>query len=108
MKALVLAITGLCSWYGHEHDGDTMANGQVFIPHALTVAADTYDLGTKLRITNHNAPWLACEAEVTDRLGEAARRKGVLLDVSEGVKFKVFLADDVLRGNALLRVEVLK
>lgn len=44
--------SGLASWYGEEHRGKTMANGQPFSPDRLTCATWQYRFGQVLRVTN--------------------------------------------------------
>lgn len=42
---------GLASWYGNEHAGRPMANGEIFDPNLLTAAHRALPLGTRLRVT---------------------------------------------------------
>ena len=42
---------GLASWYGEEHRGKLMANGQRFNPDKFTAASWFYPLGAKVRVT---------------------------------------------------------
>lgn len=44
--------SGLASWYGEDHRGRKMANGQVFDPDRLTCATWQYRFGQMLRVTN--------------------------------------------------------
>ena len=44
-------VTGFASWYGEEHRGKLMANGEPFDPDRLTAASWFYPLGTKVRVT---------------------------------------------------------
>ena len=77
---VVFAIIGLASWYGPEHLGDVMANGQRFEPWAMTCAAESYPFGTYLLVAHGDRRVVV---RVTDRLGEAAIRHGCLLDLSQ-------------------------
>ena len=46
---------GKASYYGHEFDGRTMANGRRFRPNSKAAASKTLPLGTTARVTNlHN------------------------------------------------------
>jgi rare lipoprotein A len=55
------------TWYGQEHQGKRMANGQPFDSNALTAASWDYPLGSRLKITHENKTVIV---EVTDRGGE--------------------------------------
>lgn len=44
-------MTGHASWYGEEHRGKLMANGQKFDPGKMTAASWFYPLGTRVRVT---------------------------------------------------------
>lgn len=44
-------MTGHASWYGEEHRGKLMANGQKFDPRKMTAASWFYPLGTRVRVT---------------------------------------------------------
>src|SRR5437588_5740545 len=88
--------SGMASWYGEDHRGRLMANGQRFDPDKLTAASWFYPLGTRVRVTlQDNAPvgrpkrTRSVSVTITDRgpawdlvrsgriidLGEAAFRK---------------------------------
>jgi len=67
------------SWYGSWHHGKTMANGEPFDMHALTVASRTHDLGAKLVLSYEGA---AVVVTVTDR---GPYVEGRQLDVSKRV-----------------------
>ena len=43
---------GVASWYGGQHQGRKMANGQKFDLHQLTAASWYFPLGTKVRVVN--------------------------------------------------------
>jgi len=43
---------GVASWYGEQHQGRTMANGQRFDRHQLTAACWYFPLGTTVRVVN--------------------------------------------------------
>ncbi len=43
---------GVASWYGGEHQGRKMANGQRFDRHQLTAASWYFPLGTRVRVVN--------------------------------------------------------
>jgi rare lipoprotein A len=54
------------SWYGSQHQGKLMANGQPFNMYADTVAHKTLPLGTRLTLTNPKTG-AAVKVKVTDR-----------------------------------------
>ena len=43
---------GTASWYGAQHQGRKMANGQRFDRHKLTAASWYFPLGTQIRVVN--------------------------------------------------------
>jgi len=43
---------GIASWYGAQHQGRKMANGQRFDRRKLTAASWYFPLGTKIRVVN--------------------------------------------------------
>jgi rare lipoprotein A len=67
---------GLASWYGEEHRGKLMANGQRFNPDKFTAASWFYPLGTKVRVT------VATPSE---------RRRAVLVTVTDRGPTKEFV-----------------
>lgn len=58
------AVGMIASWYGEEHAGHPMANGELFDPWELTCAHRTLPLGTRLRVSFLTA---SVDVEVTDR-----------------------------------------
>lgn len=74
------AQQGMASWYGEEHRGRMMANGQAFDPDKLTAASWDYPLGTLLRVAHKQANVVVV---VTDR-GPSRRlaREGRVIDLS--------------------------
>src|SRR5437868_1428096 len=48
----VPALGATASWYGEDHRGRLMANGQRFNPDRLTCASWNYPFGTELRVTH--------------------------------------------------------
>ena len=48
--------SGLASWYGEDHRGRRMANGNRFDPDRLTAASWFYPLGTRVRIVLKTDP----------------------------------------------------
>src|SRR4029077_6209963 len=77
--------TGVASWYGEEHRGKLMANGQPFDPDQLTAASWFYPLGTRLQISRRSQPERSVLVTITDR-GPAKRlvRQGRIIDLSRG------------------------
>ncbi len=50
--ALAVSATGeVASWYGYEHAGRTMANGQPFDPQRMTCASWHHPLGSKVKVS---------------------------------------------------------
>jgi rare lipoprotein A len=47
-----LRYVGIASWYGKQHQGHKMANGQRFDRHKLTAASWDFPLGTVIRVVN--------------------------------------------------------
>jgi rare lipoprotein A len=88
----------VASWYGSNHVGKSMANGQPFDMYANTAAHKTLPLGTKLRLTNP-ANGRTATVEVTDR---GPFIKGRNLDVSYGVARKLGMVE---QGVAKLRMQ---
>ena len=80
------ARTGLASWYGEEHRGKRMANGQPFDPDRLTAACWQYPLGTTVRVSVAGAAGRqpSVVVVVTDR-GPAPylARNGRVIDLSQ-------------------------
>jgi rare lipoprotein A len=59
---------GIASWYGEQHRGRPMANGQPFDPDKLTAASWFYPLGTRVRVCllKEGEP-RSVEVTITDR-----------------------------------------
>jgi rare lipoprotein A len=76
---------GLASWYGEEHRGKLMANGQRFDPDKYTAASWYYPLGTKVCVSLVSGPaWpRSVLVTITDR-GPAMElvRDGRIIDLS--------------------------
>ena len=51
-KKLKTQYIGTASWYGAQHQGRKMANGQRFDRHKLTAASWYFPLGTTIRVVN--------------------------------------------------------
>jgi rare lipoprotein A len=51
-KSIKTRYIGTASWYGEQHQGRKMANGQRFDRHKLTAASWYFPLGTTLRVEN--------------------------------------------------------
>jgi rare lipoprotein A len=75
---------GFASWYGEEHRGQLMANGQKFDPDKLTAASWFYPLGTRVRVTinSPNFEPRSVLVTITDR-GPAKRlvQQGRVIDL---------------------------
>lgn len=84
---------GHASWYGEDHRGRLMANGQRFDPDKLIAASWFYPLGTRVRVTLKTDPNVlnpqparSVVVTITDR-GPHNRlvRDGRIIDLSHGV-----------------------
>jgi len=51
-KKFKIQYLGTASWYGEQHQGRKMANGQRFDRHKLTAASWYFPLGTVIRVVN--------------------------------------------------------
>lgn len=72
---------GVASWYGLQHQGKIMANGEPFDSRALTAASRTLPLGSRIHVVNlRNGK--SVNVRVTDR-GPNKRLRGRILDLSE-------------------------
>jgi rare lipoprotein A len=78
--ALTCQAADEASWYGEEHRGMLMANGQRFDPDKFTAASWFFDLGTKVVVTRADR---SVVVEITDR-GPAKRlvQRGRTIDLS--------------------------
>lgn len=78
------------SWYGSQHQGKPMANGQPFNMYADTAAHKTLPMGTRLTITN---PQTGAEVkvQVTDRGPYVSGRS---LDLSYGAARKLGVVEN--------------
>ncbi|MGQ9859793.1 MAG: septal ring lytic transglycosylase RlpA family protein [Thermodesulfobacteriota bacterium] len=89
----------VASWYGHEHHGKPMANGEPFNMHAATIAHKDLPLGTKVEIRNpENGQRVV--AVVTDR-GPYVRGRDV--DLSYGLAKRLNLVEKGV-GKVIMRV----
>jgi len=77
----------LASWYGEEHRGMLMANGQRFDPDKCTAASWFYDLGTKVVVTHEDKSVIV---EITDRgPAKSLLKKGRIIDLSRAAFAKL-------------------
>jgi len=70
--------TGLASFYGRAHDGNTTANGRRFDHHEFTAAHPSLPFGTLVRVTNLGNG-RTVTVEITDRGPHIKRR---IIDIS--------------------------
>jgi rare lipoprotein A len=91
---------GLASWYGKEHAGRPMANGEIFDPNLLTAAHRALPLGTRLRVTLL-ATGRSIIAVITDR-GPYVRRR--FIDLSQRAAQELGMTKT---GLARVRIEIL-
>ena len=78
------ATCGKVSFYADAHHGRLMANGRPFNMHAMTTAAPSLPLGTKLRVTANGK---SVVVTVTDR--GPAKRLNRVLDLSKAAFAKL-------------------
>jgi rare lipoprotein A len=87
---------GMASWYGEEHRGKLMANGQRFDPDKLTAASWFYPLGTRVRVTIHSPEFetRSVLVTITDR-GPAKRlvEQGRVIDLGRAAFQKIAAPD---------------
>jgi rare lipoprotein A len=87
---------GMASWYGEEHRGKLMANGQRFDPDKLTAASWFYPLGTRVRVTIHSPEFetRSVLVTITDR-GPAKRlvEQGRVIDLGRAAFEKIAAPD---------------
>ena len=85
-------MMGLASWYGEEHRGKPMANGNPFDPDKLTAASWFYPLGTRVRVSvdDSSRPARSVLVTITDR-GPSRRlvRAGRVIDLSRAAFAKL-------------------
>lgn len=84
MGSAALAACGQVSFYAEAHHGKRMANGKPFNMHAMTTAAPSLPLGTKLRVTANGK---SVVVTVTDR--GPAKRLNRVLDLSKAAFSKL-------------------
>ena len=104
---------GHASWYGEDHRGRLMANGQRFDPDKLTAASWFYPLGTRVRVTLKSDPNVlnpqpprTVLVTITDR-GPHSRlvRDGRIIDLSHGV-FRRLADPDLGLIQVIIRPEI--
>jgi rare lipoprotein A len=92
-KKMKVQYIGLASWYGAQHQGRKMANGQRFDRHKYTAASWYFPLGTVIRVVNlKNGE--SVEVTITDR-GPNLRLHRIL-DLSEAAADLLGYVDDGL------------
>ena len=87
---------GFASWYGEEHRGKLMANGQKFDPDKMTAASWFYPLGTRVQVTvsSPNFESRSVTVTITDR-GPAKRfvQQGRVIDLGRAAVQKIALPE---------------
>src|ERR1700722_9339859 len=92
-KKMKVQYIGLASWYGAQHQGRKMANGQRFDRHKYTAASWYFPLGTVIRVVNlKNGE--SVEVTITDR-GPNLRLHRIL-DLSEAAADDLDYVDEGL------------
>ncbi len=100
-KKMKVQYIGLASWYGAQHQGRKMANGQRFDRHKYTAASWYFPLGTVIRVVNlKNGE--SVEVTITDR-GPNLRLHRIL-DLSEAAADLLGYVDDGLTAVFLYPV----
>lgn len=89
----------VASWYGHEHHGKPMANGEPFNMYSSTIAHKELPLGTKVELRNPDTG-VKVRAVVADR-GPYVRGRDV--DLSYGLARRLALVDRGV-GRLMMRV----
>lgn len=89
----------VASWYGHEHHGKPMANGEPFNMHAATIAHKELPLGTRVELSNPETGQKV-QAVVTDR-GPFIEGRDV--DLSYGLARRLNMVEKGV-GQLLMRV----
>jgi rare lipoprotein A len=81
---------GLASWYGDEHRGRVMANGERFDPDRLIAASWDYPMGTRLLVSRADGLPMSVLVTITDR-GPHRRfvRRGRVIDLSRAAFAKL-------------------
>jgi rare lipoprotein A len=95
--------TGVASFYGAEHDGNTTANGETFNPRSFTAAHNTLAFGTVVRVTNTgngrsvkvsiNDRGPHIKGRIIDLSAAAARALGIQKDGVVSVRLEAFQQD---------------
>lgn len=79
LQAAAKPIRGMASWYGRQHAGKKMANGERFDPQKLTAAHRSLPFGTRVKVTflkTGRSVWVT----ITDR---GPFKKQRIIDLSE-------------------------
>jgi rare lipoprotein A len=96
---------GLASYYARSLDGNITASGDRFDNDALVAAHPTYPFGTRVRVTNLRNGRVVTVRIVDRGPVAAARKKGVIIDVSRAAAAKLGFIE---RGLERVRVEALR
>ena len=96
---------GFASYYARSLDGNITASGGRFDNDALVAAHPTYAFGTRVRVTNLQNGRVVTLRIVDRGPVPAARRNGVIIDVSRAAAVKLGFIE---RGLARVRVEILE
>ncbi len=89
----------VASWYGEQHHGRPMANGEIYNMHADTIAHKEIPLGTRVELENPQTGQII-QATVTDR-GPYVEGRDV--DLSYGLAQKLSLVDQGV-GELIMRI----
>lgn len=99
LRSASVEQTVVASWYGHEHHGKPMANGEPFNMHAATIAHKELPLGTKVELRNPQTGQRV-QAVVTDR---GPYIEGRDVDLSYGLARRLNMVEKGV-GKLLMRV----
>ena len=86
---------GQASWYGGQHNGRRMSNGETFNQNALTAAHPSLPLGSRVRVTLQDTGE-SVVVRITDRQPYHGRR---IIDLSRGAASQIGL---VYRGTGMV------
>ena len=90
----------VASWYGRNHHGKRMANGDFFNMYGATIAHRKLPLGTRVELENLSTGERA-KAVVTDRGPYVAGRD---VDISYGLARKLSLVEKGV-GSLVMRIQ---
>lgn len=100
LQAIGQTVTGLASYYGHAHQGKTMADGKPFRQEDMTAASRSLPFGTRVKVTSLRNK-KSVIVTITDR---GPWKKGRIIDLSSAAARMLGM---LARGTDRVTVEVL-